>query len=267
MARALAHGTTPLEKFDDPTAMVLLPEPWRARVQLARGGKPHGIRQRVGWSFFRRSSAMLVVRTVAIDEAVRAAASPQLVILGAGLDGRAWRMKELRDATVFEVDHPASQRDKRARVATLTQAAREVHFVPVDFQRDSLDDALAKAGHNAALPTTWIWEGVVMYLSPADVEATLAVIARRSAPLSRVVITYPGPGIRPRLLGFFVAKLGEPIRSAFSEEAMRALLSRHDFRIVHDDDLPSLATSMSFDIGRGKRLLKHYRIVVAEHSP
>ena len=115
---------------------------------------------------------MMVSRTVAIDEAVRAAASPQVVILGAGLDGRAWRMQELRDVTVFEVDHPDSQRVKRARVSALQQVARDVRFVPVDFTRDRLDDALAAAGHDATRPTTWIWEGVVMYLELADIEAT-----------------------------------------------------------------------------------------------
>jgi Leucine carboxyl methyltransferase len=54
---------------------------------------------------------------VAIDDAIRTAASPQVVILGAGLDGRAWRVSELADAIVFEVDHPDSQRMKRERAA------------------------------------------------------------------------------------------------------------------------------------------------------
>ena len=143
---------------------------------------------------------MMVARTVAIDEAVRAAASPQVVILGAGLDGRAWRMPELRDVTVFEVDHPDSQREKRARAAALQRIAREVRFVPVDFTRDRLDDALAAAGHDPTRPTTWVWEGVVMYLERADIEATLAVIQRRSAPASRLVMMYLfGPCCCPSL--------------------------------------------------------------------
>jgi hypothetical protein len=48
-----------------------------------------------------------------------------LVILGAGLDGGVWRMAELADVEAYEVDHPASQRDKRERVGQLpTLAAR-----------------------------------------------------------------------------------------------------------------------------------------------
>ena len=57
----------------------------------------------------------MTVRSLAIDDAIAAAKNPQLVIQGAGLDGRAFRMPELRDKVVFEVDHPDSQRDKRAR--------------------------------------------------------------------------------------------------------------------------------------------------------
>src|SRR5271166_6052530 len=49
------------------------------------------------------------MRTRAIDTAVRegvAAGAAQLVLLGAGLDARAWRMHELSGVHVFEVDHP-----------------------------------------------------------------------------------------------------------------------------------------------------------------
>ena len=192
-ARAAAHGRTAGVDFQDPTALALLPEEARRRVEDFRAGvAPKDQRARLAHAFLDRRAKMMVARTIAIDEAVRAAASPQLVILGAGLDGRAWRMPELRDVTVFEVDHPDSQREKQARAAALQRIAREVRFVPVDFARDRLDDALAAAGHDPARPTTWVWEGVVMYLERADIEATLAVIQRRSAPGSQLVVMYLG---------------------------------------------------------------------------
>lgn len=55
----------------------------------------------------------MVPRTIAIDEAVRARPAPQVVILGAGLDARAWRMKELAGVDMFEVDHPPSQHESK----------------------------------------------------------------------------------------------------------------------------------------------------------
>jgi methyltransferase (TIGR00027 family) len=194
MGRAAAHGRSDAARFSDPTAMALLPEDARAEVERFRSeAKPKGLRAGFRHGSLEHRSRLMVARTVAVDDAVRAGAAPQLVILGAGLDGRAWRMPELADAVVFEVDHPDSQRDKRARVGALAQAAREVRFVSVDFERDKLDDALAAAGHDPSRPTTWIWEGVVMYLSLADIEASLQVIARRSTPGSRLVIVYHQP--------------------------------------------------------------------------
>ncbi len=179
--RAIAdHGGG---SFRDPTAMALLPAPTRAALQRFFDGQPPiGWRERLMRRSLVRRGPPMEARTAAIDEAVGEAHTPQLVILGAGLDGRAWRMSELRDTVVFEVDHPDTQRDKRARVTSLTQTAREVRFVPVDFTRDRLDDALAHAGHDPQRPTTFIWEGVVMYLTPAEIEATLDVVARRSTP-------------------------------------------------------------------------------------
>src|SRR5213075_1945870 len=133
----------------DPTAFALLPPGARERVERIRSQvPPRGMRQHMEQRYLQTQSAMMAARTMAIDEAVKGAASPQVVILGAGLDGRAWRMQELRGAVVFEVDHPDSQSDKRGRVGGLTQTAREVSFVPVDFERDRLDEALAKSGHD-----------------------------------------------------------------------------------------------------------------------
>jgi len=199
MGRAIAHleGTVP--GFSDPTALPLLPDEARARVErFRRGPPPSTARERFAHRFLERRAQMMAIRTVAIDQAAREARAPQVVILGAGLDGRAWRMPELREAIVFEVDHPDTQREKVARAASLVRTAREVRFVPVDFTRDRLDEKLAAAGHDSALPTAWIWEGVVMYLTRAEVEATMEVIARRSPAGSQREPQFPrdrvGPG-------------------------------------------------------------------------
>src|SRR5689334_1847716 len=136
---------------------------------------------------------MIALRTAAIDGAIRdavAAGAKQLVILGAGYDGRAWRMPELTGMHVFEVDHPATQGDKRAHLVELPEAAGIVRFVPIDFERESLAAVLDQAGHNRSLPTCWVWEGVVMYLTRDVVRSTAADIARRSAPGSTVIVNY-----------------------------------------------------------------------------
>ena len=134
------------------------------------------------------------LRSLAIDAVVVDALErdvPQFVILGAGLDARALRLAAASRATVFEVDHPATQRYKRARVPVGERAAR---FVAVDFERDSLNDRLAEAGHDVSRPTVWVWEGTTMYLAPEATRATIDVVARRSAPRSVLAVT----NLRPR---------------------------------------------------------------------
>jgi methyltransferase (TIGR00027 family) len=264
-ARAAAHGRTDVAAFADPTALSLLPEDARQRVERFRSGlRPRNLRERVGNAFLVKRSKMMVARTVAIDGVIRTAASSQVVILGAGLDGRAWRMPELADVTVFEVDHPDSQREKRARAASLKQAARDVRFVPVDFTRDRLDDALASAGHDPERQTTWVWEGVVMYLERGDIEATLRAVEARSALGSRLVVVYQSPSIIRQVVGSFLALLGEPFRSSFTADEMRTLLARFGFAVVQDDDLARIATGLSAELADMTRILKDVRIVTAE---
>jgi methyltransferase (TIGR00027 family) len=261
-ARAAAHGRTRVAAFADPTALHLLPARARQQVeQHLEGVPPKGLRERLQRRLLEGRVKMMVPRTVAIDEAIRAAASRQLVILGAGLDGRAWRMPELADTIVFEVDHPDSQRRKRERAGSLKLAARDLRFVPVDFTRDRLEDALAAAGHDPAQPTTWLWEGVVMYLERADIEATLRVVHARSVPGSQLAILYISPSLLRKAAGLVLGLIGEPFHSAFSATQMRSLLADFGFSVARDDDLATIATRLAAD---ASRLFKDVRLVSAE---
>lgn len=264
MGRAVAHGHTNVARFSDPTAMSLLPEDARARVEAFRAGAPPKTsRERFAHEYLRTRGTMMVARTVEIDDAVRGLAAPQVVILGAGLDGRAWRMPELRDAVVFEVDHPDSQRLKRERIAALTQTAKEVRFVPVDFTRDRLDDALAAAGHDPLRPTMWIWEGVVMYLARKDIESTLEVIRHRSTVGSRVSIVYHAPALMLLLVGLVLKRVGEPLRSVFKPKQLQQLLERYGLEVIRDRNLPEIARELSLEVRHTERLA-HNRILLAE---
>jgi methyltransferase (TIGR00027 family) len=244
MGRAVAHAEARVRGFSDPIARELLPADARRLVDLyVSRQRASGIRDRWTLRIVRRVARMITLRTIAIDEAIRAAPDlGQLVILGAGLDARAWRMGELRDAIVFEVDHPATQAFKRERTAALPPRARKVRFVPVDFQRDSLEEALARAGHDAAAPTLWLWEGVIRYLSRDAIEATLDAVARRSAPGSRLVANYTtGAGAARWLSNLVLASIGEPIRSAISPSGFAALLAPRGFAVVSDTDATAWA--------------------------
>jgi methyltransferase (TIGR00027 family) len=205
-----------------------------------------------------------------------AAASTQVVILGAGLDGRAWRLPELAGTPVFEVDHPASQRDKRARARELVAAGEGPTYVAVDFSRDDLAAVLAAAGHRRTAPTIWIWEGVVPYLTRGEVTRTLRTIAHRSAPGSRMIMQYHPPtpssvlgrwtaGVLSRLFGRESPMTREPNRSAWTPRAMNRTVRAHGFTVRRDDTLLSLARRFATPV-RHRRSMRDSRILVADHD-
>jgi methyltransferase (TIGR00027 family) len=271
MGRAIAHTEARASGFSDPIARELLPDDARRLVDLyASGQRPRRLRDRWSLRIARRVSRMMILRTLAIDDAIRSAPDRgQLVILGAGLDARAWRMDELRGTVVFEVDHPATQAAKRERTAALRPVAREVRFVPVDFQRDSLDAELARAGQDASRPTLWLWEGVIRYLSREAIETTLDAIASRSAPGSRLVLNYSTrSGAARWLTNLALSAIGEPIRSSISPAEFAALLAKRGFAVVSDIDATRLAPHASVRAGRLDRWrwagIRH--IVVAARS-
>ncbi|AEV87735.1 methyltransferase [Actinoplanes sp. SE50] len=252
--RAAAHDRIAPGRFADPTAWELLRDDERTQVDLVREQRlPADWNGRVGYEMVLRCAEMMVPRTVAIDEAVREHRTPQVVILGAGLDGRAWRMPELAEVDVFEVDQPASQQDKRDRAGKLP--GRAPVFVPVDFGRDRLGDALAAAGHRAAMPTTWVWEGVVPYLTPEEVTTTVRAIASLSPSGSRLITNYQTKSASAAFGRFVVQGMArltgranpwaaEPWRSTWRPESMSQLLTRHGFTVVRDNHLLDLAAGM-----------------------
>lgn len=274
--RAVADGRLGIGRFSDPIAAELLTDDERALVTLVRSGAvPAAFGPRMEYELLSAAAEVMAVRTVAIDAAVLAAANPQLVILGAGLDARAWRMPELRGTAVFEVDHPASQAEKRDRLGDRESVA-DVHFVPVDFAEDSLPAALATAGHDDSRPTTWIWEGVVPYLTPPQVTETVTAIAQRSAPASRLIITYPTPNRAYRygrkamqliltLSGRPNPMAREPQRSTWTPEALATLLASHAFTVTTDRDLESLAPETGVE-GKHRSLRADGYILTADRT-
>jgi len=115
----------------------------------------------------------------------------QLVILGAGLDSRAYRFEQLKDhVKVFEVDHPATQLVKQNKLRKIYGSLPEhVTYVPVDFNEETLQK-LFDFGYNRHLKTLFIWEGVVHYLTPEAVDRTLDFVVKNSSSGSSIVFDY-----------------------------------------------------------------------------
>ena len=149
----------------------------------------------------------------------------QYVLLGAGLDTFAFRYPELlADIHVFELDHPGTQEYKRRRLDELGwELPGNLHFIPVDFTRTGLADALQESGFDTQVPAFFSWLGVTYYLTRSEVMATLQDIARISAPGSAIVFDYldmdayvarlAAPRVQRMIEG--VRGLGEPMLSGF----------------------------------------------------
>ena len=239
LGRAMADaGLSHVPDFHDPTARVFLTEKGKQSLENVENAAREG-RRGYRIEMARVMADMIALRTATIDAAVRdaiAGGARQLVILGAGYDGRAWRLPELAGVKVFEVDHPATQGDKRTRVAQLPPAQGIVTFVPVDFERDALGTALERAGHDRSSPTCWIWEGVVMYLTHDAMHATLAAIADRSAPGSTLIINYHTK--HRGFIGKIIFRLiGEPQISAWTPDEMAADLRSVGFEVREDSGM------------------------------
>ena len=248
---------------------VLLPE----RERLA--DDPYGARfartvplfrtPRVARALFpRRAIDYMQLRTRAIDDALLdfvRDGGRQVVLLGAGFDCRALRFaRELAGATVFEVDHPATQARKRAVLANDVGAKTE--YVAWNFEERAVSELpaeLAARGHDASQKTITIWEGVTMYLTPRAIDETVTAVAAYSAPESRLVFTYmersliERPSLRARAGAALVGLVGEPFRFGFEPSELGAWLEARGFSIDRDATMGELARDLlgeaAFDWG------------------
>jgi len=167
----------------------------------------------------------------------------QYVILGAGLDTFAYRNPYPQGRLhIFEVDHPATQAWKRARLSEIGMTLPgDLTFAPVDFETQTLEEGLRNAGYDPVKATFFSWLGVTEYLTTEAVMATLRFIV--SAPKeSGIVFDYmispslltPDQRARFDALARRVGSAGEPWQAFFDPEVLTRDLRAMGFRRVED---------------------------------
>ena len=239
MMAATARGLHRLEAtspwvFDDFLALVLVGPAWSdLRAELAAA---------ITEPLFRICATMTVARARWTEERLASGSFDQYVLLGAGLDSFAWRRPDALAAglRVFEVDHPASQAWKLARVAELGLPRHDGHvFVPVDFEVEAFATGLDRVGFDWSAPTLFSWLGVLPYLTVAAIETTLRSITK-CVPGSQIALSYL---IDRRLmedvgLEFYdrfsrlAAGVGEPLQTELTPEEAEALVMRCGLEVV-----------------------------------
>ena len=161
----------------------------------------------------------------------------QIVLGAAGYDGRAFRYAR-SGVRWFEVDHPATQRDKRERLDRLGIAARQVRFVEADFTCDPVAERLTAAGLDPAKPSLFLLEGVAVYLEPDVLDRVLRQFRQVARAGSRLAISVSLSGARAEARSRFqasVATLGEPARSTLEADAATELLARTGWQVLATD--------------------------------
>ena len=171
----------------------------------------------------------------------------QVVIAGAGYDGRALRYAK-PGVRWFEIDHPATQADKVARLTRLSIPTPHLTFVAADFAVDDVGRALAGAGHDPTAPTLFLCEGVAVYLDVAVIGGLLRVLRAAAAAGSRLAISVSTgtSDERRRRFQAAVGALGEPANTVLTAAAAAELLSTSGWQ-----ELPTVAEGAAADARAG----------------
>jgi len=160
----------------------------------------------------------------------------QVINLGAGFDTLAYRLSQkYKDVNFIEIDHPATHKIKRD---ALTNSGENLHFIPVDFTKQKLEDELGSSEYlKKDVSTLYILEGVIMYLNleqiehlfnslPQIVDDETTIIFTAVEPSSNSTTSY-GP-----LLKLYLKIKDEPLNWNCSKDSMDEFLSTVDYKLL-----------------------------------
>ncbi len=176
----------------------------------------------------------IAARTRYIDEYVGECMDrglEQLIILGAGYDSRAYRIQGLEGkVTVFEVDHPATQKRKiELAKKMLDPLPSSVVYVPIDFNKETLPRRMFESGYDKDKRSLFIWEGVTPLLTAEAVDETLGFVVKNSGPGSSIIFNYI---LKSVVDGTCRVAGAKEIRKAFSRGGVLDFRSRKGDRLM-----------------------------------
>jgi methyltransferase (TIGR00027 family) len=254
--RAQHHLHDEPKLLDDPYAHRLLTAAemaafaeWRVRDGLAMGvppGDPQTVLARTLRAVTPAPSVLSRARytedrlTMAVERELG-----QYVLVGAGLDTFAFRRADVRDRVqVFELDHPQSQAVKRERLIAAGLAdPPNLHFGTVDFERESVAEALGRLPFRRDRPAVFAWLGVTMYLTRTAIEGAWRAMRSVAAPGSELVFDFIHPDALAdsappsvRTLLERTRAVGEPIITGLDPATLGAELDRTGWTLIEQLD-------------------------------
>ena len=164
-------------------------------------------------------------------------------MVGAGLDSFVLRESpHYPTLKIFEVDHPDTQAAKQSKLKKLGDLPPTVEFVAINFEKESISEALRRSLYQPSAPAFFSWLGTTHYLNPQTTLQTLKSIAEFAANGSEVVLDYSTNfqelhGIE-RLGSMGVAQfthlLKEPLLGQFKPTDLHQTIEQMGFEVVED---------------------------------
>ncbi len=259
--------------FTDPLAIGFLTQPLRTVAAIARIPMIGQLVARAYDAALPGPRPSAVARTRLIDDTVADlvdAGIHQVVLLGAGFDGRAWRLESLRSATVIEIDRPQTQEVKEAAVRRAGLPCDHVVFVPVDFESMDLESSLQSVGFTED-PALFLWEGVTNYLTADAVDRTLAAIRALASPGSSLLFTFVHAGAIDGSVAFpeaarwsrSVTRVGEPWTFGLRPDELTKFLAERGYDLIWQESTATAGRRYFDALGRADRASELYRVALA----
>jgi methyltransferase (TIGR00027 family) len=213
-----------------------------------------------------------VARTKYIDELLETAVDQQVkqvIILGAGFDTRALRLKCLRHMPVIEIDHPNTSATKQEKLKVqLGKLPDNVQYLQIDFNEQGLEELATTHYINRDLPTAFIWEGVTNYLQEEAIASTFRFIEKFAAG-TYIIFTYVDEKVLHDPAAYFggeqllqdVAGLEEKWTFGWKPADLRKYLEQFQLELLEDNS--AIEYRRQYLPDRSERGYEFYRVAFA----
>ena len=203
----------------------------------------------------------LIARTRYLDNIIKQSVlngSKQYVILAAGYDSRANRLKLSSDIKIFELDQSKVQKRKLSILDKIIPRAKNITYLEIDFNRNSITKKLLNAGFDTKKDTVFTLEGISQYITKDAFCSTLQEISHLIKKTKSTIFFsytdtiinkspqylfgegYPHPRKKIVRIKKLVNALNEPWISFYSKNEIEELLSKSDFKLKEIENIKTL---------------------------
>jgi methyltransferase (TIGR00027 family) len=193
-----------------------------------------------------------------------------VVNLGAGFDTRPYRLTELTNLPVWELDQLENIKTKKSRLRKIFgKIPPHVKLLAIDFDRENLSSELKSNGYSAEIETFFILEAVTQYLPEKGIGTIFDFLSEASGG-SRLAFTYvlkdflDGQALYGWEKGYKKYVLSKLWTFGMNTEELPDFLRKYGWKLIEDSDYKELAEKYINPTGRIIASMPIERIVYAE---